>query len=137
MRTVVPGQSVRNAPIHGDFLICAATFGNGATIFTEWTIIRPALDKTPRARNKAKPKWFAAGPGGSVPITFARRIVTTKTQVTPMSVSDTTSMVFAVLGRTNHSDPAIWQAHGYPRSVQNVGPSVKNAISYRLMSWWQ
>ena len=46
-------------------MICAETFGNGATIFTRSITTRNRRARIPRAPTPAKPKSFAAGRGVS------------------------------------------------------------------------
>ena len=79
--------------------------GSGATTFTKWTIITKALKKTRKDRGPAKPKWYAAAHGNSVPIAVAPVIVTMKPPAMLMSALDTISMAFAALER--HGLPAL------------------------------
>src|ERR1039458_1204742 len=95
----IPGPLGRSNPMPADFLIFAATSGNGATIFTGWIITVNLLQRTPKDQTLVKRKWFEAGRGGSARSGAGQVIATTRILGMPMSVSAMTFTVFVVSGR--------------------------------------
>src|SRR6186997_1424233 len=77
-RVGVPDRSGRSNRMRGGCMTYAAMYGNGATIFTRWTITTNPRLRTPKDQTQGKPKWFAVARGGSAPNGAGQVIATTR-----------------------------------------------------------